>query len=195
MEPPESAGHSTEQDQHGVDDRDAQIAQVTALVGTVVQRLRNLETTVDRLSRTSSTTTSENERHEVDEPAPWVWFAPPKTADDEPTEDPRVTVENFVAWYNETFVGNEGGRAKRIPPCWHRHPGLAMEIAALTYSWRAANMGAAASVRDAQHWLHQWRPGFADRLARDWLHADCLDGDHRTMASAAPRKSRFNQNE
>lgn len=190
MEPPEVQGHSTGQNQHGVDDRDAQIAQVTSLIRTVVQRLRSLETTVDRLSRASSAATSENQGVGVDEPAPWVWFAPPDPAGGRQDEDPRATVENFVAWYNETFVGNEGSRAKRIPPCWHRHPGLAMEVAALAYSWRAANVGAAASVRDAQQWLHQWRPGFADRLARDWVHADCLDGEHRIIGGT-PRENRF----
>jgi hypothetical protein len=94
-----------------------------------------------------------------------------------------------VVWFNATFVGVDGGRAKAIPECWRRHPGLAMEVAALAYSWRDANLGPTAASRDAQYRLHQWRPGFADRL-RDWVHSDCLDCDHQS-AGAPPQRNRF----
>ncbi len=65
-----------------------------------------------------------------------------------------------------------------------------MEIANLTYSWRAANIGQAASPREAQYWHHQTRPGFTDRLTREWVHADCIDSEHR-VAGAAERPDRF----
>lgn len=58
------------------------------------------------------------------------------------------------------------------------------------YSWRAAKIGRAASPREAQYWHHHWRPGFTDRLTRDWIHAGCLDGDHRATG-ADPRTDRF----
>jgi hypothetical protein len=119
-------------------------------------------------------------------PAAWVWFHPPAAAEDQPegVQDPRITIENFVTWFNVTFVGVDGGRAKAIPACWTQHPGLAMEGAALAYSWRDANIGPNARSREAQYWLHQWCPGFADRL-RDWVHADCLDGEHRAAGTPA----------
>jgi hypothetical protein len=44
-----------------------------------------------------------------------------------------------VAWYNDVFVGRDVSH-DRIPGCWRAHPSLAMEIAALAYSWRAANL-------------------------------------------------------
>lgn len=56
--------------------------------------------------------------------------------------------------------------------------------------WRSANIGPSASIREAQYWLHQWRPGFAERLARDWVHADCWDDVHHG-AGALPREDRF----
>lgn len=65
-----------------------------------------------------------------------------------------------------------------------------MEIASLAYSRRAANIGPNANERDAQHWLHQWRSGFADRLTRDWTHTGCLDNQHRDDGPPA-RPDRF----
>lgn len=40
-----------------------------------------------------------------------MWFTPPTAAED----DPRITVDNFVTWYNMTYVGIEGSRAKPTP--------------------------------------------------------------------------------
>jgi hypothetical protein len=77
-----------------------------------------------------------------------VWFTPPAAAEDDPDtdDDPRITVNSFVAWYNVTYIGVEGSRAKPIPDCWRQHPGLAMEVANLAYSWRTANLGHSAST-------------------------------------------------
>lgn len=58
--------------------------------------------------------------------------------------------------------------------------GLAAGVASVAYAWQAANTGPAANIRDAQQWLHQWRPGFTDRMTGDWLSVDCLDGLHST---------------
>jgi hypothetical protein len=65
-----------------------------------------------------------------------------------------------------------------------------MEIATLAYSWHSANTGPAANPREAQYWHHQWRPGFTDRLTREWVHSDCIDGEHRA-AGAIARLNRF----
>jgi hypothetical protein len=168
-------GHSTAS--VGGADRDAQIRSLTEIVGMFAQTLRRMERRVNQLSKKPAADAEEDRG----EPAAWVWFTPPAAAENDPDgkEDPRFTVENFVAWYNLTFVGVDGSRARSIPPCWRSHPGVAMEVAALACSWRAANIGPEANPRDAQAWLHQWRPGFSDRLTRDWVRPDCLDGDHR----------------
>jgi len=172
----------------GGGDRDAQIRSLTEIVGMFAQTLRRMERRVNQLTKKPAADAEED----LGEPAAWVWFTPPAAAENEPDgeEDPRFTVENFVAWYNLTFVGVDGSRARSIPPCWRSHPGLTMEVATLAYSWRAANIGPEANPRDAQSWLHQWRPGFSDRLTRDWVRPDCLDGDHRDDEPAS-RTDRF----
>lgn len=171
--------------------RDAQIAALTEIIGTLAQNLRRVEGKVNQLAKKPAAD-AKDEEEDPTEPAAWVWFTPPAAAEDDPDgeEDPRFTVENFVAWYNATFVGIDGSRSRPIPPCWRRHRGLPMEIAALAYTWRAANIGPGANERDAQYWLHQWRPGFTDRLTREWVSPDCLDGDHRDDGTPS-RPDRF----
>ena len=185
--------------------RDQQIGSVLEILGKLARDQRRLEGQFNRLVTMlrEQERASKNEPEDAADPhaaAPWVWFSPP--APDEPEEgqqdfkeDPQVFVTNFVAWYNVTFIGVDGGRARAIPNCWEAHPGLAMEVASLAYSWRAANLGPEASIKEQQYWLHQWRPGFSDRLVRDWVHADCVDGQHQS-AGARKRDNRFvvNQN-
>ena len=117
------------------------------------------------------------QRGDVWDPAPWVWKSPypPNKGD---AAEPQSVVENFVEFYNDTYVGLAGSKAKPIPSCWRDHPGLAMEVATLAHAWLAANLGASADIRDAQAWHHQLRPAFMDRLARDWVGSDCFDGLH-----------------
>lgn len=183
-------------------DLDGQITALTEIVGALATTVSQLNTRVDSLTRANRPSgqgdrgDSHDEEQDNHDPAAWVWFTPPAAAEDEPDadDDPRITVDNFVSWYNVTYVGVEGSRAKPIPDCWRQHPGLAMEVANLAYSWRAANIGAAASTREAQYWHHQARPGFADRLTREWAHTDCVDGEHRA-AGADERPDRFAQAE
>lgn len=158
-----------------IPDVDRQIRALTEIIGSLAEAMSRLSARVDRLAmdtRSGSDTSG-------DEVAPWVWTHP-----EAPADDPEAFAKAFVAFYNRTYVGVDGGRARPIPPCWKDHPGLVSEVATLAYAWRAANLGITANVRDAQYWLHQWRPAFTDRMARDWLPADCLDGHHEP--SAAP---------
>lgn len=161
-------------------DIDRQITALTEIVGALATTVAQLSDRVEHLDKASRSRGS-SDTGDSHEPAAWVWFTPPAAAEDNPntTDDPRFTVDNFITWYNITYVGVEGSRAKPIPDCWQQHPGLAMEITTLAYSWRAANIGPSASPREAQYWHHQWRPGFTDRLTREWVHTDCIDGDHR----------------
>lgn len=170
-------------------DLDRQITTLTDIVGALATTVNQLNARVDHLAR-ANRSTGQGEQQDDHTPAAWVWFIPPTAAED----DPRITVDNFVTWYNETYVGIEGSRAKPIPACWRQHPGLAMEIANLAYNWRAANIGASASPREAQYWHHQARPGFTDRLTREWAYADCVDGEHRA-AGAGERADRFTRAE
>lgn len=137
-------------------DLDHQIGALTEIVGSLAATIAELGVRIGRLEKA----TRPREQGDSHQPAAWVWYPPPNAAEDNPdtTGDPRLTVDNF----NITYAGAEGSRAKPIPDCWRKHPGLAMEIATLAYSWRAANIGSAASLREAQYWHHQWRPGFTD---------------------------------
>ncbi|MGB6164972.1 MAG: hypothetical protein WCF33_09510 [Pseudonocardiaceae bacterium] len=173
----------------GDSDVDRQITALTEIVDTLASTVCQLSDRVTHLEKTTRSR-GHDDTGEGDEPASWVWFSPPT----EDATDPRVTVSDFVTWYNVTYVGVEGSRARPIPDCWRAHPGLAMELATLAHSWRAANIGASASPREAQYWHHQWRPGFTDRLAREWVHTDCVDGEHRA-AGATERPDRFTRTE
>ncbi|SDP97175.1 hypothetical protein SAMN04487905_1244 [Actinopolyspora xinjiangensis] len=168
-------------------DLQAQVNTLTDVVSSLSTRLNALDNRLEVLENTEDNDPVE------DQPAPWVLYTPPAAAEDRHHRDdeqsPLWTVENFVAWHNVTYVGLPGGSSRPIPPCWRHHPGLALEIATLAYTWRRANIGATANVRDAQYWHHQWRPGFAARLT-DWVHSHCLDGRHRDSGAPA-RTDRF----
>lgn len=170
-------------------DPSEQVAKILGYLDTLKRKVRRLEVKVVELAAAA---VAAHEENDPAKPAPWVWFSPPAAAEDDPDgeEDPRFTLSNWVAWYNLTYVGVDGGRARPIPLCWEQHPGLAMEVAALAYTWRAANIGPDANERDNQQWLQQWRPGFADRLVRDYVLPDCLDSNHRDSGPAA-RANRF----
>jgi hypothetical protein len=171
-------------------DRDRQISALTEIVGALATTVAQLSDRVEQLDK-ANRSRGQGDTNDSREPADWVWFTPPAAADDpDTTDNPRFTVDKFVAWYNITYVGLEGSRAKPIPDCWHQHPGLAMEVANLAHSWRSANIGPSASPREAQYWHHQWRPSFTDRLSREWVHTDCFDGDHRP-GGATGRPDRF----
>lgn len=186
------------QDSAGTEELDKQISALTEVVGGLASKVNKLRDRLDALE--SGRTADEDEGDDGtddkhDQPAPWVVFTPPAAAEDQQHRkdghDPNWTLDNFVAWFNVTYVGLAGGPAKPIPECWREHPGLAMEVATLAYSWRRANIGSTANVRDAQYWHHTWRPGFAARLT-DWVHAHCLDGRHREIG-APFRADRFSQ--
>lgn len=178
----------------GADDtqRDSQIATLTDIARALTRTVRDLEARVNGIDQTITQALPTSDATDPTQPAPWVWYSPPAAAEDDPDNDhdPRFTIDNFIAWYNLTFVGIDGSRAVPIPTCWEQHEGLAMEITTLAYTWRAANIGPTANPRDAQQWLHQWRPGFTERLTRDWVHPDCLDNHHRDTNSPA-RANRF----
>lgn len=189
-EPPPAGG----QDSHSPEDLDKRIDALTEVVGGLASTLNKLRHRLDALENGDTGKDDDgegNQRH--DQPAPWVIFSPPAAAEDrqhrKDGHDPSWTLQNFVAWLNITYVGLPGGPAQPIPDCWREHPGLAMEIASLAYSWRRANIGTTANVRDAQYWHDTWRPGFAGRLA-DWVHPHCLDGRHREVG-APSRAHRF----
>ncbi|MEB3371310.1 hypothetical protein [Saccharopolyspora mangrovi] len=191
---PATDGHS-EHDPADTEELDKQLGALTEVVGGLAKKVNSLRERIDAPENGDTGDDGDEQDDTHDRPASWVVFTPPAAAEDrqhrKDGHSPNWTLDNFVAWYNATYVGLAGGPATPIPECWRQHPGLAMEVATLAYSWRRANVGATANVRDAQYWHHTWRPGFAARLT-EWTHAHCLDGRHRP-AGANARPDRFTQ--
>lgn len=108
-------------------------------------------------------------------PAPWCYHQPP------PMTDVDV-LPTWVAWFNLRYAPQE--HSKRIPDCWQLHGGLAAEIATLAATWQRAFDDAKANTDAAQMWHDRWLPGFLQRM-RQWVPADCFDGDHRDPRPAS----------
>jgi hypothetical protein len=157
------------------DEVDRQIRALVGIIGGIADSVAALSGRVDRLASTMESGLSD------DCPTvPWLLSSP-----DMATADPAQFLVGFVDYYNATFSG-QSGRPNPIPACWRKHPGLVAEVPALAYAWRAANQSRSANIRDAEQWLHQWRPGFVDRMARDWVPADCFDSCHVDMVNRRP---------
>lgn len=85
-------------------------------------------------------------------------------------------IDGFTVSYNRTWAMADD---QLIPPCWHRHPALAYDLAALVWAFHGAYRGREASPEAALRFQGQL-VSFADRLDR-WLgHSaqDCRDGHH-----------------
>ncbi|WP_338596730.1 hypothetical protein [Saccharopolyspora sp. SCSIO 74807] len=190
---PRRSQNSAEPSDGGTSPLEAQVEALTEIVGGLTSKLTALRGRIETLENGDPDEPDGAEDEPADRPAPWVLFAPPAAAEDRlhrsDNHTPLWTVQNFVGWYNTTFLGIAGSQARAIPVCWAEHPGLAQEVAVLAYSWRRAHIGTTANVRDAQLWLQQTRPGFAARLA-EWVHPHCLDGRHREVG-AVYRANRF----
>lgn len=101
--------------------------------------------------------------------APWCYHDPP------PRKDVDV-LPAWVAWYNLRYAPQ--AHTNRIPYCWEQHGGLAAEISTLVAAWQRAFDDAKANTDAAQMWHDRWLPGFLQRM-RQWVPADCFDGNHR----------------
>jgi hypothetical protein len=185
VELPESERRKAGQDN---DERDQQIAALTEIVGVLAQNLRRLEGQVNRVARIVTEAPSAAEQEDPSAPAAWVWFNPPAATEDEPDgdQDPRVTVENFVIWYNQTFVGIDGGRSKPIPVCWRQHPGLAMEVATPTVDAPSTLGGLPASARHSTGYTNG-APDSPNALRATWHTPTALTACIATSARCRER--------
>lgn len=181
------------QPEHHRGDLGEQISALMEVLGGLASKVNTLTRRLDTLENTDGTEDPDGQDESHDQPAAWVLFTAPAASEDRhhkvDGDTPEWTLANFVAWFNATYLGLPGSAAVPIPDCWPEHPGLVMEIGTLAYSWRRANIGPTANVRDAQYWHHTWRPGFTARLG-DWIHPHCTDGRHRPTGAPA-RPTRF----
>jgi hypothetical protein len=103
---------------------------------------------------------------------PWNWASLPP----EHREALVELIDGFADSYNRVWAMSDD---QLIPPCWHRHPALAYDLAALVWGYYAAYRGRDASPEAALRFQTQL-VHFADRLDR-WLGSgarDCRDGQH-----------------
>jgi hypothetical protein len=89
---------------------DHQISILTEIVATLAGRVSQREARIDRLAGADGPGGAEQDDQR---PAPWVWSSPSAAAED----DPQSTVDNFVTWYNLTYVGADDSRVTPIPDC------------------------------------------------------------------------------
>ncbi len=107
-------------------------------------------------------------------------------------------IDSFVADYNEVWALADDDT---IPPCWHRHPALAHDLAALTWAYYQAYLDPTATPELALR-FQAHLPKFRSRLD-DWLGADpaaCRDNSHsrtwrRSTRPAPPAATRDSSEE
>jgi hypothetical protein len=120
---------------------------------------------------------------------PWNWAALPP----EHREALVELVDRFVDSYNRVWAMTDD---QVIPPCWHRHPALAYDLAALVWTFHGAYRDGAASPEAALR-FQDHVVSFAGRLDR-WLGRgarDCRDGRHeRSWRSVRSRGLRPDRN-
>jgi hypothetical protein len=104
---------------------------------------------------------------------PWNWSALPPGHREALVE----LIDRFVDSYNQIWAMSDD---QLIPPCWHRHPALAYDLAALVWTFHGAYRDSAASPEAALRFQGHL-VSFADRLDR-WLGRsaqECRDGRHQ----------------
>jgi hypothetical protein len=103
---------------------------------------------------------------------PWSWV----TLSPAEGEANATLLDAFVASYNRTWAIHDG---EVVPPCWHRHPALAHDLATLAWAYHQAYRDRDATPVRALQFQSQL-PLFAERLDR-WLGSEpgeCRAGRH-----------------
>ena len=103
---------------------------------------------------------------------PWSWatLSPAERATS------ATLIDGFVESYNHTWAIS---KEQAVPPCWHRHPALAHDLAALTWAYYQAYRDPTATPDRALRFQAELLP-FAKRMNR-WLGrkpGECRAGRH-----------------
>lgn len=109
---------------------------------------------------------------------PWSWA----TLSPGERQAQAELLDGFVRSYNSMWAPTD---AQTVPPCWHRHPAVAYDLATLAWAYYQAYVDAAATADMAMRFQDQL-PRFADRLDR-WLgdqRAECRAGRHTRAVRA-----------
>lgn len=103
---------------------------------------------------------------------PWSW----STLSPAEMSASAAVLDGFVVSYNRTWAITD---EQTVPPCWHRHPALAHDLATLAWAYYQAYRDPTATP-DRALGFQSHLPGFAERIDR-WLGADsaqCRAGRH-----------------
>ncbi|MHA6782768.1 hypothetical protein ACVGOW_17495 [Pseudonocardia saturnea] len=103
---------------------------------------------------------------------PWSW----STLSPAEMSASAAVLDGFVASYNRTWAITD---EQTVPPCWHRHPALAHDLATLAWAYYHAYRDPTATP-DRALGFQSHLPGFAERIDR-WLgaeRAECRAGRH-----------------
>lgn len=115
---------------------------------------------------------------------PWSW----STLSVSQRRALATLVDGFVTGYNRWWAPDD---AATVPSCWHHHPALATDLAALVWAYYAAYRDPAATPELAVR-FQEHLTGFAGRLDR-WLGDDpqeCRAGRHTPPRTAGRNDTR-----
>lgn len=88
-------------------------------------------------------------------------------------------LKEWVGWLRSRYP-----LAKKIPPCWPRHPEIVEELTALWLAWEHAYTDATAPLTAPAEWHDHWLPGFLHRLEHGPHAVNCAV-EHASRPSSA----------
>jgi hypothetical protein len=76
--------------------------------------------------------------------------------------------------------GHTGGRQRKLPPCWYRHPDAVVELSWLCQEWHRVYRSSKGTPAAADEWHDRWLPGTVNRLLSESTLANCArdEGGH-----------------
>lgn len=106
----------------------------------------------------------------------WDWSAMNK-------EQAAAAWHTLIDWVRDILagtyglVGHVGGRQRKIPPCWYRHPEVVVELSWLCQEWHRLYRSAKGTPAGAGEWHDRWLPSLVNRLLSESTVAACAKED------------------
>jgi len=107
---------------------------------------------------------------------PWCW----RDLGPKAEEELRSQLTDWVSWLRSRYP-----LAKKIPPCWAKHPEIVEELTALWLAWQHAYAEAEGPLTAAADWHDRWLPGLVQRLERGPHAINCSSSGHTTRPASA----------
>ncbi|WP_053065439.1 hypothetical protein [Micromonospora sp. RV43] len=106
----------------------------------------------------------------------WDWSAMNK-------EQAAAAWHTLIDWVRDILagtyglVGHVGGRQRKIPACWYRHPDVVVELSWLCQEWHRLYRSAKGTPAGAGEWHDRWLPSLVNRLLSESTVAACAKED------------------